>query len=104
MSQLAIVWSTNDRGHRERLHALLADLRWHTQTEMKSAGGDRYGARLLELRRGERLDVEVRCVGQGAYQYRLRGVLAEAHRAKSWKARALAAEARVAELEQQLGS
>lgn len=36
---------------RERLLDLLSDYRWHSFMECKAAGGIRYGARILELKR-----------------------------------------------------
>lgn len=39
-------------GARARLRRLLADGRWHGSDELVAAGGLRFGARLLELRRG----------------------------------------------------
>lgn len=36
---------------RDKLLELLMDMRWHTPSEMRKAGGVRYSARLLELKR-----------------------------------------------------
>lgn len=97
-------WGSDDRSHREKLRALLADREWHTQAEMRAAGGDRYGSRLNELRRDELLDVECKCIANGVFQYRLRGELTEVPpRGRTWKKRALLAEERVRELEAILG-
>lgn len=55
---------------RERVWALLRDLGWHTNAELREAGGVRYGARLLELKRlGYRIDAE-ELAGHGR-RYRL---------------------------------
>lgn len=80
MTQSELNWSTNDKAHREQLRALLADGRRHTQAEMRRAGGDRYGARLLELRRRDRLDVRVTCIETGVFEYQLVGTLPDAPR------------------------
>lgn len=36
---------------RERVFALLSDLQWHAHYELASVGGNRYTARILELKR-----------------------------------------------------
>lgn len=36
---------------RDRVFALLADCRWHSRTELEHVAGNRYTARVLELRR-----------------------------------------------------
>lgn len=96
-------YGTDDRSHREKLHALLSDGAWHTQREMQRAGGDRYGARVHEMRL-DLFNVEVMQVGTGVYHWRLNGKLTEPlPRKRTWKERALAAELRVLELETLLG-
>lgn len=56
---------------RDRLLALLKRGGWIGQWQMLRAGGMRYGARLWDLRRlGYR--VEVKCLGDGEYLYRMR--------------------------------
>jgi hypothetical protein len=56
-----------------RLRALLADGQWHSALELVDAGGLRYGARLLEIRRG--LDGAPALDVQGeAHEYRGRTV------------------------------
>jgi hypothetical protein len=63
----------------ERLRALLASGQWRSHAEMTAAGGARFGARLLELRRGQDggtpLEVESRIVGDDdrRVEYRLVG-------------------------------
>jgi hypothetical protein len=37
--------------HKQRILALLKDRRYHSSREMMNAGGFRYGARLLDLRK-----------------------------------------------------
>jgi hypothetical protein len=46
-------WKRKATTHTTRLRELLKDGRWHNQWELLQAGGFRYGARLLEIRRGE---------------------------------------------------
>lgn len=36
---------------RERVYRLLSDLRWHSHAELAAVGGNRYTARVLELKR-----------------------------------------------------
>lgn len=43
---------TSPTGKHARLRNLLGDMRWHSMSELQEAAGYRYGARLLELRRG----------------------------------------------------
>lgn len=94
----------DDKSHRCRLRELLADKEWHTPSEMRVAGGARYGSRVHELRR-DLLDIEVQLVSPGVYHYRLRGELEAAPpRARDWKRRALEAEARVQQLERRLAA
>lgn len=59
------------RSHCEKLLGLLSDGNWHTQAEMVSAGGMRYGARLFEMRHTQDLTIERRQVGADEWQYRL---------------------------------
>ena len=93
----------DDRTHRVRLRALLADREWHTANELRAVGGARFGSRLHELRRDELLDVECRRISAGVYHYRLVGELERAPlRGRDWKRRALDAEALVKHLEQRL--
>lgn len=49
---------------RERLFDLLSDLRWHTHKEMEAVSGNRYAARLLELKR-EGYVIESRAIPDG---------------------------------------
>ncbi len=61
------------RTRRERLLELLSDGHVHGQDQMEQAGGRRYGARLLELRR-EGYSVIVQAgLEPGSYFYRLAG-------------------------------
>ncbi len=58
---------------REALRALLADGQWHHMRELRDAGGWRYGARMLELRRGVGgpvLKTQKRSVGPDEFEYR----------------------------------
>jgi hypothetical protein len=56
---------------RERLFLLLCDLAWHTHRECDQASGNRYTARMLELRRlGYAIDSEPIAEGEGK-RYRL---------------------------------
>ena len=57
--------------HRERLLALLQDLKWHPHYRLKDVAGVRYSARLLELKRlGYEIDSE-EIDGIGGKKYRL---------------------------------
>lgn len=60
---------------RDALRALLSDGHWHHMSELRAVGGWRYGARLLELRRGAggpALEVEHRAVegSDNEFEYR----------------------------------
>jgi len=56
---------------RDRLFDLLQDMKWHPHYRLKEAGGVRYSARLLELKRlGYKIDSE-EIDGVGGKQYRL---------------------------------
>jgi hypothetical protein len=63
----------------QRLRELLADRAWHSHAEMTQVGGARFGARLLEMRRGQDggtpWDVEVRSAEDDdrRTEYRLKG-------------------------------
>lgn len=93
-------FSTNDRGNRERVLSLLSDGKSHDTLELQRVGGTRAPARVHELRG---LGWDIRCEGdEGRFRYCLVGRLAEPVVRKSWKARALAAEQRVRELEAML--
>lgn len=89
---------TADKPHRQQVLELLKDGEWHSQREMQRAGGDRYGARVHELR-GRGFNVVVEQLGAGVYRWRLSSEAVERPPTRSWKARALFAEARVRELE-----
>lgn len=63
-------------GNRDTLRELLSDGEWHTNGELIEKCGPRFGARLLELRRGvgdggAEKTVHVVQTGVGAYRYRL---------------------------------
>jgi hypothetical protein len=45
----AINYASKYKGARVRVFELLSDLRWHTWRELEAVGGNRYGARVLEL-------------------------------------------------------
>lgn len=91
-------YGTADKPHRQQVLELLKDGRWHNQVEMRLAGGDRYGARVHELR-GRGFNVVVEQLGAGVYRWRLSSEPVVRPPTRSWKARALFAEARVRELE-----
>jgi hypothetical protein len=59
-----------------RLRALLSDGRWHSATELQAVAGRRYGARLMEIRRGEdgrpALEVEGEPTKSGDCEWRYR--------------------------------
>lgn len=55
---------------RDRLYTLLHDLLWHPWPELAEAGGRRYGARLLELRRLG-YEISSRAHPGGGKEYRL---------------------------------
>lgn len=60
---------------RDALRALLSDGQWHHMSELRKVAGWRYGARLLELRRGEggvALETEKRALSENEYEYRAR--------------------------------
>lgn len=68
------LWARKMPTRCERLRELLGDGKWHTMDELREVAGWRYGARLLELRRGidkgPPLEVETRMTGGGLYEYR----------------------------------
>jgi hypothetical protein len=56
---------------RDRLFDWLSDLRWHTYKELRTIGGTRYGARILELKRlGYRIETR-NIEGSTGKEYRL---------------------------------
>jgi hypothetical protein len=59
--------------NRERLLDLLSDKQWHSFMECKAAGGLRYGARILELKRLGYV-IESRGKRADGYEYRLTGM------------------------------
>jgi hypothetical protein len=68
----AINFSTHYRSAREAIHDLLADGQWHTWDQLEAAGGNRYGARLDELRAAGHLIESVDLPVDGK-RYRLLG-------------------------------
>lgn len=61
--------------NRDNLLGMLREQRagaWVNQMKMLVAGGYRYGARLMELRRMGWI-IETKCLGDGQWLYRLRG-------------------------------
>lgn len=91
-----VSFGVDDRGGRERVLELLRDGQWHDGKELRRVGGTRAGARVHELR-GQLWNIE--CTGaEGHYRYRLVGRLTEPPKRRSYKARAIAAEARLREL------
>lgn len=67
---------------REALRALLSDGQWHHMSELRKVAGWRYGARLLELRRGEggvALETETRALPgtDNEFEYRARVALVQ---------------------------
>lgn len=72
-------WKASAPTRCQRLRALLASGEWRSHAEMTQAGGARFGARLLELRRGSDggtpLEVESRILGDDnrRVEYRLIG-------------------------------
>lgn len=63
---------------REALRQLLADGQWHHMSELRKAGGWRYGARLLELRQLERsLVMEHRNISGGDNEFEYRAAWTE---------------------------
>lgn len=95
-------------GKRAALRALLSDCLWHTQEEMREAGGWRYGARLYEIRRGvggPALVVESSTPGEGDNRYLYRAVgetEVEAPSRIDWRKRALEAESQLLQLRYEL--
>lgn len=45
-------WEAKASGRCAGLRSLLSDSRWHSMDELRNVAGWRYGARLLEVRRG----------------------------------------------------
>lgn len=67
---MAIDFGEKKRPLRERVFDLLSDLEWHTHVELNRIGGNRYAARILELKRqGYRVDS--RPLGEMGKEYRL---------------------------------
>jgi len=66
----AVNYATKYRTARERVFDLLSDLRFHSWRELQAAGGNRYGARLLELRR-EGYEIVDTAYDEDGQQYRL---------------------------------
>lgn len=67
---------------RDALRAMLSDGQWHHMSELRKVAGWRYGARLLELRRGEggvALETETRAVPgtDNEFEYRARVALVQ---------------------------
>ena len=59
---------------REKVLRLLWDLQWHDAKELEGVGGNRFGARLLELRRlGYQVINEQHVEGKHGKRYRLKG-------------------------------
>lgn len=58
---------------RDRIYAVLVDLEWHSNSELVEVGGNRYGARLLELRRLG-YDIEAEDLPDHGRRYRLRSI------------------------------
>jgi hypothetical protein len=101
--RVEVSFGADDKSHREKVLELLRDGAWHTQQEMQRVGGLRYGARVHELRAAG-LNVEAEERGPGVFHWRLSSQPAPVRERKpTWRERALAAEARVLELEAQLG-
>lgn len=67
---MATDYAEKKRPYRERIFDLLSDLEWHTHTELNRIGGNRYAARLLELRRQGYL-MDTRPLGETGKEYRL---------------------------------
>jgi hypothetical protein len=69
-------YATIKKPLRDQLFALLGDLGWHGHMELRDAGGTRYSARLLELKRlGFQIDsrstVDLEDSGKTGKEYRL---------------------------------
>lgn len=48
---MAIDYAEKKKPFREQVFDLLSDLKWHTHVELSRVGGNRYAARILELKR-----------------------------------------------------
>jgi len=98
-------YGSDDKSHREKVLELLSDGAWHSSRALQRVGGTRAGARVQELRdRGFLIECRHQPDGSaGAWEWRLTGQGEPPPKKLSWKERALAAEARVLELEAQLG-
>jgi hypothetical protein len=98
-------YGSDDKSHRARVLELLGDGEWHSSRALGHVGGTRYGSRVQELRElGYLIDCRHREEAPaGVYEWRLSGQGEPPPKRRSWKERALAAEARVLELEAQLG-
>lgn len=97
-------FGADDKSHREKVRELLDDGEWHTSRALMQVGGTRFGARVQELRdRGLTIECQPVEGDRGAWVWRLvKDAPPAAPRRPTWKERALAAEARVLELEAQL--
>lgn len=97
-------YGSDDKSHREKVLELLRNGEWHSSRALGQVGGTRYGSRVQELRDvGYLIEcVHLENTPAGVYHWRLTGK-GEPPPRRSWKERALAAEARVLELEARLG-
>lgn len=59
------------QSHKEALLALLSDYQPHPMAELLRVGGYRYGARLMELRRGRHLNIQTIPLGGERFAYQL---------------------------------
>jgi hypothetical protein len=98
-------YGSDDKSHREKVLELLRDGDWHSSRALQQVGGSRAGARVQELRdRGFLIDCRHRPEAPaGVFEWRLSGQGEPPPRRRTWRERALVAEARVLELEAQLG-
>lgn len=96
-------YGSDDKSHREKVLDLLRGGEWHSSRALMQVGGTRYGSRVQELRdAGYLIECEPSEDTPGVYHWRLTGQ-GEPPKRRSWKTRALEAEARVLELEAQHG-
>jgi hypothetical protein len=98
-------YGSDDKSHREKVLELLRDGAWHSSRALMQVGGTRYGSRVQELRdRGFIIDCRHREDSPaGVFEWRLSGEGEPPPKRRTWRERALSAEARVLELEAQLG-
>jgi bifunctional DNA-binding transcriptional regulator/antitoxin component of YhaV-PrlF toxin-antitoxin module len=85
---------------RAALRQLLSDGAWHHMSELRKAGGWRYGARLKEIRDEDRVEVLKRQYGDNEFEYRL--VRSAQPVLPLGPAQKKSAKKRIAELEQQV--